>query len=40
VPDSDAKERFPEGWRSPLPYIRVVPDPSFGAGWFSTLERH
>jgi alkyl hydroperoxide reductase subunit AhpC len=40
VPDGDAKERFPEGWRSPLPYIRVVPDPSFGAEWFSTLERH
>ncbi|MGO9660244.1 MAG: peroxiredoxin [Acidimicrobiales bacterium] len=40
VPDSDAKKRFPEGWRSPLPYIRVVPDPSFGAEWFGTLERH
>ena len=40
VPDAEAKERFPEGWRSPLPYIRVVPDPSFGAEWFGTLERH
>ncbi len=40
VTDDDAKERFPEGWRSPLPYVRVVPDPSFGARWFSTLERH
>ncbi|MGA3218053.1 MAG: peroxiredoxin [Acidimicrobiales bacterium] len=39
MPDDDARERFPEGWRSPLPYMRIVPDPSFGADWFSTLER-
>jgi alkyl hydroperoxide reductase subunit AhpC len=40
VPDDDARKKFPEGWRSPLPYIRLVPDPSFGVGWFRTLERH
>jgi hypothetical protein len=40
VPDDEARKKFPEGWRSPLPYIRLVPDPSFGVGWFTTLERH
>lgn len=24
VPDAEAKERFPQGWRSPKPYIRIV----------------
>ena len=27
VSDDDAKERYPDGWDSPLPYIRVVPSP-------------
>ena len=27
VSDEDAKERYPDGWESPLPYIRVVPSP-------------
>ncbi|HEX2128464.1 MAG TPA: redoxin domain-containing protein, partial [Solirubrobacterales bacterium] len=27
VSDDEAKERYPEGWESPLPYIRVVPSP-------------
>ncbi len=40
MPDDDARKKFPEGWRSPLPYVRLVPDPSFGTDWFSTLERH
>ncbi|MYD42649.1 MAG: peroxiredoxin [Gammaproteobacteria bacterium] len=27
VSDEDAKERYPEGWRAPKPYIRIVPQP-------------
>ena len=27
VSDAEAREKYPEGWRSPLPYIRVVPQP-------------
>ncbi|MDQ3759097.1 MAG: redoxin domain-containing protein, partial [Actinomycetota bacterium] len=27
VSDEEAKERYPEGWESPRPYIRVVPQP-------------
>ena len=27
VSDEEAKERFPDGWKSPLPYIRLVPQP-------------
>tara|TARA_B100001123_G_scaffold422685_1_gene531937 strand:+ start:1663 stop:2325 length:663 start_codon:yes stop_codon:yes gene_type:complete len=27
VSDEDAKKKYPEGWQSPLPYIRVVPQP-------------
>ena len=27
VSDDDAKERYPDGWESPLPYIRIVPSP-------------
>ncbi len=27
VSDEEAKERYPEGWQQPLPYIRVVPQP-------------
>jgi len=27
VSDDEAKERYPDGWESPLPYIRVVPAP-------------
>src|SRR5947199_10508447 len=27
VSDDDAKETYPEGWRSPRPYIRIVPQP-------------
>lgn len=40
LPDEDAQKHFPDGWRAPLPYVRLVPDPSFGEDWFSTLERH
>ena len=27
VSDDDAKKKFPNGWRSPKPYIRLVPQP-------------
>ena len=27
VSDDDAKKTYPQGWRSPLPYIRIVPQP-------------
>ena len=28
VSDEDAKKQYPSGWKSPKPYIRIVPDPS------------
>jgi thioredoxin-dependent peroxiredoxin len=28
VSDEQAKERYPEGWEAPRPYMRVVPDPT------------
>ncbi len=28
VSDAEAKEIYPDGWKSPRPYIRVVPQPS------------
>ncbi|HEY6065287.1 MAG TPA: peroxiredoxin [Thermoanaerobaculia bacterium] len=27
VSDAEAKEKFPNGWKSPKPYIRIVPQP-------------
>jgi alkyl hydroperoxide reductase subunit AhpC len=27
VSDEDAKKQFPQGWKSPKPYIRIVPQP-------------
>ncbi len=27
VSDEEARERFPDGWEQPLPYIRMVPQP-------------
>ena len=27
VSDEDAKETYPDGWESPRPYIRIVPQP-------------
>lgn len=27
VSDEEAKEKYPDGWKSPLPYIRIVPQP-------------
>jgi alkyl hydroperoxide reductase subunit AhpC len=29
VPEAEAKERFPDGWKTPLPYMRVVHQPGF-----------
>ena len=28
VSDEEARRRYPEGWRAPRPYIRIVPQPS------------
>jgi thioredoxin-dependent peroxiredoxin len=28
VSEEEAKQTYPEGWESPRPYIRIVPDPS------------
>lgn len=27
VSDEDAKEKFPQGWKAPKPYLRIVPQP-------------
>jgi hypothetical protein len=27
VSDDEAKTKYPDGWKSPLPYLRVVPQP-------------
>jgi hypothetical protein len=27
VTDEDAKKTYPQGWKSPKPYIRIVPQP-------------
>jgi alkyl hydroperoxide reductase subunit AhpC len=27
VSDAEAKEKFPAGWKSPKPYLRIVPQP-------------
>jgi thioredoxin-dependent peroxiredoxin len=27
VTDDEAKKLYPEGWKTPKPYIRVVPQP-------------
>ena len=27
VSDEAAKQKYPDGWKSPKPYIRVVPQP-------------
>jgi hypothetical protein len=25
--DDDAKKQYPQGWKAPKPYIRIVPQP-------------
>ena len=27
VSDEEAKEKFPDGWKAPKPYLRLVPQP-------------
>ena len=27
VSDAEANEKYPDGWRAPKPYIRIVPQP-------------
>ena len=27
VSDDEAKEKYPEGWKAPKPYLRIVPQP-------------
>src|SRR6476620_8346242 len=27
ISDDDAKEKYPEGWKAPRPYLRIVPQP-------------
>jgi alkyl hydroperoxide reductase subunit AhpC len=27
VPDEEAKQKFPQGWKAPRPYLRIVPQP-------------
>jgi hypothetical protein len=27
VSDEDARKKYPDGWKTPLPYMRVVPQP-------------
>lgn len=27
VPDEQAREKFPDGWKAPKPYLRIVPQP-------------
>jgi alkyl hydroperoxide reductase subunit AhpC len=27
VTDAEAKERYPNGWKAPKPYLRIVPQP-------------
>jgi alkyl hydroperoxide reductase subunit AhpC len=28
VSDDQAKQQYPQGWKSPKPYIRIVPQPA------------
>jgi len=27
VSDEDAKKKYPNGWKAPKPYLRIVPQP-------------
>jgi thioredoxin-dependent peroxiredoxin len=27
VSDEEARKIYPQGWKAPLPYLRLVPDP-------------
>src|ERR1700722_17076947 len=40
VSDEEAREKYPDGWESPRPYIRIVPQPSWpGRIWRRALRR-
>ena len=28
ISDEEAREVWPQGWKAPLPYLRLVPDPA------------
>lgn len=30
VPEAEARERYPDGWKQPKPYLRIVPQPKAG----------
>jgi hypothetical protein len=32
VSNDDAKQMWPDGWKEPKPYIRIVADPTAGNG--------
>ena len=34
VSDEDAKKTYPQGWKSPKPYIRIVPQLRAGQRWW------
>ena len=27
VSDAEAKEKYPDGWKAPKPYLRIIPQP-------------
>jgi thioredoxin-dependent peroxiredoxin len=33
VTDEDAKKQYPQGWKSPKPYIRIVPQPKLSTNY-------
>jgi len=35
VSDDEAKQKYPNGWRAPRPYLRMVPQPRPHAGGYS-----
>ena len=39
VSDEDAKKTYPQGWKAPKPYIRIVPITDFGGGRIAILPR-
>lgn len=28
VSDDEAKQKYPQGWKAPKPYLRIVPEPA------------
>jgi len=35
VSDEEARNTYPEGWKAPRPYIRIVPQPRYAEGGYS-----